>query len=83
MSETKHTDESDDFDPLRAYHHFQLAIQRWMDDHAHRFVIPGRGSWPDGVDSSEEALQHFGTDAADEILEHYKEITLEHYEDDT
>lgn len=60
-------------DPLRLYQTFQEAIAQWMDENSNRFVIPGMEYWPEGVDTHEEALEHYSEKAALDIVPEWED----------
>lgn len=68
------TDDSDDY---KQYRTFKNAVAQWMEDHAHRFVIPSTEHWPDDIDNSDDALDHYSKQATDEIIDNWNAIVQE------
>lgn len=65
---------TDPHDPLLLYSTFQEAVREWMKENHFRFVVPSIECWPEGVDSREEARDHYSEEAATEIIENWERI---------
>lgn len=59
--------------PLTRYLAFRQAVVEWVEENSNRFVCPSAEHWPENVDNRRDALDHYGEEAADDILELYEE----------